>query len=275
MGWQARRQDWPALETELRAAAEGICAPAAFEDWARGSLRTVFPHGWLLVILGDYSPLGATPTNCLAVDFPLGYVESVKTLRGQIESPIIKRWFATLRPQKYEVGITHWPEARPAWVENVKRYGIRNVIAHGHLYPREQRFAYLNIVQLPGGITDDHLDFLERATPVICDAATQALSCLPEDTPGAGISLSDREKQVLELAAQGKTDKAIAKELAIAFGTVRTHLKRAGQKLGTSRRAEMVMLAMGARPVLTSAAPSPNWPAAQPRGLLPGQRPVR
>lgn len=248
MLWETK-EDWPEIEGALQSAAHPIQDAEAFEDWTRDKLRVVFPHGWLLVILGDYSDLGAMPTNCLSVDFPLQYIERLKTIHGYIESPLIKRWFASLKPQVYEAqGLTQWPEAGPAWIHNATRYKIQNAIAHGRLYPQTQRFAYINIVQIPGGITPSHVDFLERFTPLICDAATLALAAQPKQEAASAIVLTEREKQILHLAARGKTDKTIAKELNIAFGTVRTHLERAGKKLGTSKRAEMVLLAMTGRP---------------------------
>lgn len=52
--------------------------------------------------------------------------------------------------------------------------------------------------------------------------------------------LSARERQILELAAQGRTDQAIGLELAISVGSVNTYWSRIRTKVGKLSRAELV-----------------------------------
>jgi DNA-binding NarL/FixJ family response regulator len=51
--------------------------------------------------------------------------------------------------------------------------------------------------------------------------------------------LTDREREVLRLVAQGYTDKEIATELYVSARTVQNHLASVRTKLGLSRRAEL------------------------------------
>src|SRR5919201_5598020 len=51
---------------------------------------------------------------------------------------------------------------------------------------------------------------------------------------------TDRQGQILELAAQGLSDKEIARLLGLSMHTVRTHLKRLYRGQGLSNRAEAV-----------------------------------
>jgi DNA-binding CsgD family transcriptional regulator len=53
-------------------------------------------------------------------------------------------------------------------------------------------------------------------------------------------SLSQREAQVAQLVAQGCSDKEIAKQLAIAYTTVRTYLANALEKTACSNRKELI-----------------------------------
>lgn len=55
--------------------------------------------------------------------------------------------------------------------------------------------------------------------------------------------LSDREKEVLSLVAQGRTNKEIAAELIISDNTARNHVSRILDKLGLSRRSEAATFA--------------------------------
>jgi DNA-binding CsgD family transcriptional regulator len=54
--------------------------------------------------------------------------------------------------------------------------------------------------------------------------------------------LSPREAEIAELAAQGRTDKEIARHLNLTFSTVRTHLDNAFAKLGARNRAQLSSL---------------------------------
>jgi DNA-binding CsgD family transcriptional regulator len=60
-------------------------------------------------------------------------------------------------------------------------------------------------------------------------------------------SLTDRERQFVELAAQGLTNGEIADRFVLSVRTVESHLYRAMQKLGVKDRRE---LKAGARPHL-------------------------
>ena len=54
--------------------------------------------------------------------------------------------------------------------------------------------------------------------------------------------LSEREEQVLELAAEGYTNRQIATELYITKNTAETHLKHIFDKLGARNRAHAVTI---------------------------------
>ncbi len=60
----------------------------------------------------------------------------------------------------------------------------------------------------------------------------------PEETLG---QLTERELEVLKLAAQGKSNREIACELVISIRTVQTHLSNAFNKMGVGSRTEAVV----------------------------------
>ncbi|HVW28816.1 MAG TPA: helix-turn-helix transcriptional regulator [Polyangiaceae bacterium] len=63
-----------------------------------------------------------------------------------------------------------------------------------------------------------------------------------EMEPGAdgALELSPRERQVLTLAAQARSNKEIAHALGLAHSTVRVLFTRAARKLGASSRAQLL-----------------------------------
>jgi len=59
-------------------------------------------------------------------------------------------------------------------------------------------------------------------------------------------SLSEREREVLELVVRGHTHKEIAEQLHVSVKTIETHRARLGEKLGCKTRAELVSYAITA-----------------------------
>jgi DNA-binding NarL/FixJ family response regulator len=65
-----------------------------------------------------------------------------------------------------------------------------------------------------------------------------------QDAPSAGVSLSPREREVLQLLAEGLSSPAIAKRLFIATTTVETHRRNIMGKLGIHSVADLTKYAI-------------------------------
>jgi len=72
----------------------------------------------------------------------------------------------------------------------------------------------------------------------------QAVSGRPEGAADQVESLTDRELDVLRLAAQGLTNRAIGHELGISHRTVQGHMANIYGKLGANSRTEAVTEAL-------------------------------
>jgi DNA-binding CsgD family transcriptional regulator len=68
---------------------------------------------------------------------------------------------------------------------------------------------------------------------------------LPRPAQGPG-KLTGRERELITLVAQGRTDAQIATQLYISIRTVRSHLDRIRDKTGCRRRADLTRLALQA-----------------------------
>lgn len=116
-------------------------------------------------------------------------------------------------------------------VINAFRTGARGV------FPRERSIA-------------DFLDCIRRVKDGFLWVAGQEVSFLLQairSLPAQNIfsalnapSLTERELQVVQHAATGKTNKAIARELSLSEHTVKNYLFRAFEKLGVSSRIELL-----------------------------------
>ncbi|HZD59986.1 MAG TPA: response regulator transcription factor [Anaerolineae bacterium] len=78
--------------------------------------------------------------------------------------------------------------------------------------------------------------------------ASKIIKRLKKSSKGQDIppseSLTDREMDVLKLAAQGKGNKEIASELSLSIRTIESHIRHIFDKLGVNSRTEAVIIAI-------------------------------
>jgi DNA-binding CsgD family transcriptional regulator len=79
------------------------------------------------------------------------------------------------------------------------------------------------------------------------DAASREMEAR-EGEAGA-IELSNRERQCLELVAQGKSDWVVGKLLSISERTVHNHIERAKRRLGVTTRVQAIVHALATRQI--------------------------
>ena len=89
------------------------------------------------------------------------------------------------------------------------------------------------------------------AAPLRSSSVPASSASLPAGAPLAGPGgseppLTEREAQIARLVACGLSDKEIAQNLGISFTTVRTHIKRAFDKLGVDNRVKLASRLHGA-----------------------------
>ena len=82
--------------------------------------------------------------------------------------------------------------------------------------------------------------------PEVARAARRASAAAPRTRPAAIAydALTDREKQVLKLVAEGRSNKEVAQPLDISVKTAMTHREHVMEKLGLHNRTELVRFAL-------------------------------
>jgi DNA-binding NarL/FixJ family response regulator len=81
------------------------------------------------------------------------------------------------------------------------------------------------------------------------DIAATRTGLRPVDQNYNPYRLSNREIEVLQLVAAGRSNKEIGETLNLSALTIRSHLMRTGRKLGTGNRAQMIAHAMRAKTI--------------------------
>ena len=79
---------------------------------------------------------------------------------------------------------------------------------------------------------------------ILSPEAKQALMRASSEVPQAGYDLSEREREVLALMVKGLNNTEIAERLVVSLSTVKHHVSHIFSKLGTTNRAEAVVLAV-------------------------------
>jgi two-component system, NarL family, response regulator LiaR len=80
--------------------------------------------------------------------------------------------------------------------------------------------------------------------PTLSAEAVKALVQAPESPHGIGQDLSEREREVLELLAEGLSNAEIASRLVVSVAAVKYHVSSILSKLGATNRTEAVAVAM-------------------------------
>jgi DNA-binding NarL/FixJ family response regulator len=110
--------------------------------------------------------------------------------------------------------------------------------AQGYLLkgaPRDELFRAIRVVHAGGSLLQ----------PVVTARLLRHVGGEAEDAPApAPEALTEREREVLGLLAQGRSNKEIAAALTITERTVKFHVSAILGKLGASNRTEAVTLAM-------------------------------
>jgi DNA-binding NarL/FixJ family response regulator len=102
-----------------------------------------------------------------------------------------------------------------------------------------------------GGVLDKEapLDDLVRAIQIVAEGGTYldptaAASLIQQRQRNRDQGLTQREREVLRLLADGMTNDQIGEALGISAQTVRTHVQKAMDKLGATTRVQAVATAL-------------------------------
>jgi DNA-binding CsgD family transcriptional regulator len=125
-------------------------------------------------------------------------------------------------------------------VDEVKRYSLGVIAAHGVIDPFAKTGTYISFSGVPRTKPPRTFAALELIAPVLHALYMQTKPVLKSQVDLT--MLTSRQRELVDLAAEGLPDKAIALRLAISEHTVGNHFRAIYAKLGISRRSQLVTL---------------------------------
>jgi DNA-binding CsgD family transcriptional regulator len=214
---------------------------AEFKAWTREKIRPVFPHRTLGSGYGHLHAGGVALDYVVTIDYPVGHLDGIRNRAGGIDTPILRRWLATHKPQLFEAD-DPWPDVPAEWLSCFRRSGLENAAAHA-IYDTERCIGtYHSFHRVPGKLGAAHLEALKVLVPVMHEVLCNVIDQLHVDTRfgirRAGLSL--REQEITRWVGLGKTNSEIAALSGLSESTVKHYLTGIFSKLAVQTRAQLV-----------------------------------
>jgi DNA-binding CsgD family transcriptional regulator len=125
-------------------------------------------------------------------------------------------------------------------LEEIDRFSLGVVAAHGVIDPFVNAGTYLSFSGVPASQPKRTLAALDLIAPVL---HTLFLLTKQATKPAIDLTvLTDRQRELVDLAATGLSDKAIARRLSISDNTVGNHFRAIYERLGVTKRSQLIVL---------------------------------
>jgi LuxR family quorum sensing-dependent transcriptional regulator len=178
----------------------------------------------------------------LAERLPAGFLDTYSQNQFVWDAPALRYCKTTVRPFRWFKEAPYDPEREPRAVEVVRcawDFGMRD----GYVIPALAPSGRVGQVWFGGHEIDLDAQELSALHFISLYAFDRLLKLSGHpDTPQE--ALTSREREVLTLAALGRSTGAIAETLHITDRTVKEHIKMCCRKLGAANRTQAVMIAM-------------------------------
>jgi DNA-binding CsgD family transcriptional regulator len=130
------------------------------------------------------------------------------------------------------------PFATERELEEIKRFSLGVIAAHGVVDPFANAGTYISF----SGVAADHAE-RTRASLNLIAPVLHALFLATEKVAASPLDLSrltERQRQLVDLALMGLPDKTIAVRLGISENTVGNHFRGIYERLGITKRSQLI-----------------------------------
>jgi DNA-binding CsgD family transcriptional regulator len=205
--------------------------------WVEGPLRRFFPYQRFLGGYGRLSGGRIRMRNLVTSGHQPEFIASLEdafnlTTRGCFA------WWVQNR-----AAFILDPACPPAFatkreLEEIKRFSLGVIAAHGVIDPFANTGTYISFSGVAADRPDQTRASLDLIAPVL-----HALFLATEQVARSSIDLAvltDRQRQLVDLALMGLSDKSIASRLGISEHTVGNHFRGIYERLGISKRSQLI-----------------------------------
>jgi DNA-binding CsgD family transcriptional regulator len=189
-------------------------------------------------------PLGPRAAALVFLNYPAAWVREFSAGGRYRSDPVFRHAEERLTPFFWDE-----PEFRAALTPE-QRELLRETEAHGichgytvPIHPPGAHMASCSVIPGPVPIEPGAYQAVMTLACFMFDAMLSAAT-LEECSRTYSMQLSERERQCLELAAQGKDDWSIGSLLRISERTAHNHIERAKRRLGVCTRVQVIVHAL-------------------------------
>jgi DNA-binding CsgD family transcriptional regulator len=213
--------------------------------WVEGPLRKFFPFERFWIAYGNLSRGRMQVRVLLSGRHDPAFLASRESISDVKSRSCFAWWVAHRRAflldktgGRDEAGVRIL--ANKAELEDLERFSLGVVAAHGVIDPFVPAGTYVSFSGVPRSQPKRTLAALDLIAPVL---HTLVLRTKQPTTSVLDLAaLTDRQRELVDLALQGLPDKTIASRLAISDSTVGNHLRAIYAKLGISKRSQLIAL---------------------------------
>jgi len=196
-------------------------------------------------------PLRPPRRSIVMHSYPMEWLRLYSDRKLFEADPIFERAGETLRPFFWDSGDfrASLTRAQREMLMQAAEFGI----AHGYTIPLHlpwSRAAYpASCSVVPDSPPPEASSYyaVQLLAYHVYDLAS--LEAEAAEAASGAIELSNRERQCLELVAQGKSDWVVGKLLGISERTVHNHIERAKRRLGVTTRTQAIVHALATRQI--------------------------
>ncbi len=236
------------LQTWLEVLSALPGAPVTESDilaWVEGPLRKFFPFEKFLGAYGGLSGGMIRMRSLVTSGYPQEFLSTLEQVFDVTSRGCFSWWTSKRKPffldqtgARDEQGVQIVPSRRE--LEELERFALGAVAAHGVIDPYAKAGTYISFAGVPRTRHKRTLAALDLIAPVL-----HSLFMATKQPEKAGVDLTpltDRQRELIDLALEGLSDKAIARRLSISDHTVGNHFRAIYAQLGVSKRSQLIAL---------------------------------
>ena len=213
--------------------------------WIEGPLRQFFPFERFLGSYGELSGGRIRRRSLVTSGYTQEFLASLENTFDVKSRGCFAWWVSNRKPFMLdksgghdEAGVAIFATKRE--LEEIERFSLGVVAAHGVVDPFANAGTYISFAGVPKSRPRQTLAVLDLIAPVLHMLFLAIKQ--PDESKVDLTVLTDRQKELVDLALEGLSDKAIASRLAISDHTVGSHFRAIYARLGIGKRSQLIAL---------------------------------